>query len=92
MNILFLFLVVVTTALNLTPRDFAIYDEKLRTYQNMTGIDQLTLNEIWEAGITNRKNLEIKNIMGDAAYVTDRSKYPYYLVQGDTQGRPGDVV
>ena len=59
MKILFLSIVVVTTALNLMPRDLAIYDKKLRTYQNMTGIDELTFNEIWEAGITNGKNFEI---------------------------------
>ena len=43
------------------PRDLAIYDKKLRTYQNMTGIDELTFNEIWEAGIANRK---IFNVIG----------------------------
>ena len=55
MRILFSCLVIFTSALNLTPRDFATFDEKLRIYQNMTGIDEATLNEIWEAGIHNGK-------------------------------------
>lgn len=55
MRILFSCLVIFTSALNLTPRDFATFDEKLRLYQNMTGIDEATFNEIWEAGITNGK-------------------------------------
>merc|ERR1712131_524215 len=56
MRILFSCLVIFTSALNLTPRDFATFDEKLRLYQNMTGIDEATFNEIWEAGITNVQN------------------------------------
>ena len=55
MRILFSCLVIFTSALNLTPRDFATFDEKLRLYQNMTGIDEATFNEIWEAGIHNGK-------------------------------------
>ena len=43
--------------MNLSPRDFAIHDDKLRTYQNMTGIDDITFNEIWKAGIKNRRIL-----------------------------------
>ena len=46
-----------TIALNLTPRDLAKYDEKLTLYQNMTGINERTFNEIWEMGISNRKFL-----------------------------------
>ena len=61
MKILFLVIAVLTNALKLTPRDFAIYDEKLRNYKNMTGIEELTFNEIWEAGIANRK---IFNVIG----------------------------
>ena len=57
MKIIFSGLVLFTSALSLTPRDFAAYDEKLRAYQNMTGIDDFTFNEIWESGITNRKTL-----------------------------------
>ena len=34
-----------------------MFDEKLRGYQSMTGIDEATFNEIWEAGITNGKNI-----------------------------------
>ena len=45
----------VVLALDLTPRDLAKYDQKLRSYQNMTGIDEETFNEIWETGISNRK-------------------------------------
>ena len=56
MKIIFSGLALFTSALSLTPRDFAAYDEKLRAYQNMTGIDDFTFNEIWESGITNRKN------------------------------------
>ena len=55
MKIIFSGLALLTCALSLTPRDFAAYDEKLRAYQNMTGIDDFTFNEIWESGITNRK-------------------------------------
>ena len=53
MRILFSCLVIFTNGIDLTPRDFAGFDEKLRIYQNMTGINDATFNEIWEAGITN---------------------------------------
>ena len=56
MRILFSCLVIFTNGINLTPRDFADFDQKLRIYQNMTGIDDATFNEIWDAGITNGKN------------------------------------
>ena len=46
-----------TIALNLSPRDLAKYDDKLRLYQNMTGINEQAFNEIWEMGISNRKFL-----------------------------------
>ena len=55
MRILFLSFAIFVKGINLTARDFAIFDEKLRGYQNMTGIDEVTFNEIWEAGITNGK-------------------------------------
>lgn len=42
-------------AIDLNARDLAKYDKKLRSYQNMTGIDEETFNEIWEIGISNRK-------------------------------------
>ena len=57
MKILFLSFGVIISAENLRPRDFAIYDEKLRSYQNITGIDERTFNQIWEAGISNRKHI-----------------------------------
>ena len=53
----------VTQAVELTARDFAKYDEKLRSYQNLTGINESAFKEIWDAGISNRKflmTLEIK--------------------------------
>ena len=52
-----------TQAVELTARDFAKYDEKLRSYQNLTGINESAFKEIWDAGISNRKflmTLEIK--------------------------------
>lgn len=54
MRILYLSFAIIVKGL--TVRDFAMFDEKLRSYQNMTGIDETTFNEIWEAGITNGKN------------------------------------
>ena len=57
MKIIFSGLALFTSTLSLTPRDFAAYDEKLRAYQNMTGIDDSTFNEIWDSGITNRETL-----------------------------------
>ena len=60
MRILFLSFAII--AKGLTVRDFAIFDEKLRGYQNMTGIDEATFNEIWEAGITNGKNISYLNV------------------------------
>ena len=56
MRIIFPCLVIFTNGINLTPRDFADFDQKLRIYQNITGIDDATFNEIWDAGITNGKN------------------------------------
>jgi len=53
MRILFLSFAIIAKGVNLTARDFAIFDEKLRGYQNMTRIDEDTFNEIWESGITN---------------------------------------
>ena len=41
----------------ITARDFAKYDEKLRSYQNLTGINESAFKEIWNAGISNRKFL-----------------------------------
>jgi len=61
-TILSLFCVV--EALDLSARDLAEYDEKLRSYQNMTGIDEETFNEIWELGISNRK---LKNFNGQCS-------------------------
>ena len=55
MRIIFSSFVLFTSSLSLTPRELAAYDEKLRAYQNMTGINDFTFNEIWESGITNRK-------------------------------------
>ena len=55
MRILYLSFAIIVKGL--TVRDFAMFDEKLRSYQNMTGIDEATFNEIWEAGITNGKNI-----------------------------------
>ena len=55
MRILILSFAIFAKGINLTARDFAIFDEKLRGYQNMTGIDDAIFNEIWEAGITNGK-------------------------------------
>ena len=48
-------LISAAVSLNLSPRDLAKYDEKLRLYQNMTGISEQAFNEIWEEGVTNRK-------------------------------------
>ena len=45
----------VARALELSARDFAKYDEKLRYYQNLTGISEQDFNEIWDSGISNRK-------------------------------------
>ena len=45
----------VTKAVELTVRDFAKYDEKLRSYQNLTGISESAFKEICDAGISNRK-------------------------------------
>ena len=45
----------VTQAVELTARDFAKYDEKLRSYQNLTGINESAFKEILDAGISNRK-------------------------------------
>ena len=53
MRIIFLSFAMIAKGINLTARDFAIFDEKLRGYQNMTGIDEAMFNEIWESGITN---------------------------------------
>ena len=53
MRILLLSFAIIAKGINLTARDFALFDEKLRGYQNMTGIDEATFNEIWESGITN---------------------------------------
>ena len=39
----------------ITARDFAKYDEKLRSYQNLTGINNSAFKEMWDAGISNRK-------------------------------------
>ena len=55
MRILFLSFAFFAQGIYLTARDFAIFDEKLRGYQNMTGIDGATFNEIWESGIANGK-------------------------------------
>ena len=55
MRILVLSFAFFAKGINLTARDFAIFDEKLRGYQNMTGIDEATFNEIWESGIANGK-------------------------------------
>ena len=55
MRILYLSFAIIVKGL--TVRDFAMFDEKLRSYQNMTEIDETTFNEIWEAGITNGKNI-----------------------------------
>ena len=55
MRILFLSFAIIAKGIDLTARDFAMFDEKLRGYQNMTGIDEATFNEIWESGITNGK-------------------------------------
>ena len=42
-------------AVELNARDFSKYDEKLRSYQNLTGINESAFKEIWDAGIKNRK-------------------------------------
>ena len=41
-----------TQAVELTARDFAKYDEKLRSYQNLTGINESAFKEILDAGIS----------------------------------------
>ena len=73
MKIIFSGLAIFTSALSLTPRDFAAYDEKLRAYQNMTGIDDFTFNEIWESGITNRKTL-LSDFFGQTQIIFFSSK------------------
>ena len=39
----------------ITARDFAKYDDNLRSYQNLTGINNSAFKEMWDAGISNRK-------------------------------------
>ena len=62
MRILFLSFAIIAKGYDLTARDFGMFDEKLRGYQNMTGIDEATFNEIWEAGITNGNNILYLNV------------------------------
>ena len=45
----------VAGAVELSARDFSKYDEKLRHYQNLTGITEQVFQEIWDSGISNRK-------------------------------------
>ena len=45
----------VAEAVELSARDFSKYDEKLRHYQNLTGISEQVFQEIWDSGISNRK-------------------------------------
>ena len=67
-NILFA-LFSVTQAVELTARDFAKYDEKLRSYQNLTGINESAFKEIWDAGISNRKFLmTLRNTINPTLY------------------------
>ena len=68
-SILLVALFSVTQAVELTARDFAKYDDKLRSYQNLTGINESAFKEIWDAGISNRKFLmTLRNTINPTLY------------------------
>ena len=51
-------LVAVTKAgiVSLSPSELGSYEMKLREYQNMTDIDEITFNRIWTTGLSNSKS------------------------------------